>query len=268
MTVAVAREKAYTVRLAAGLGMIEETIILLELWQEGMQTGVLTRAARASGRFPGMSASRLDNLVSDGFALRYLIDNGAPASLLKALQAQLTRREFEQLLFLYTCRAHAILADFVREIYWPAYAAGRSTLDNDDARRFVAIANQDGKTTTPWSDSTITRAARYLTGCCADFSLLERGKLTTRQILPYRLEPRVGAILAYERHFAGLGDNRVVADPDWALFGLAPEDVLSDLKQLALSGKLIVQTAGSITQVSWPLKTMDEVIDAVAQGNL
>ncbi len=181
----VAHDKAYTVRLGAGLGMIEETIILLDLWREGMDTPTLTRAARESGRFPSMSASRLENLVSDGFAPRYLMDSGAPAQLLKALGPLIARRELEQLMFLYTCRAHAILADFVREVYWRAYAAGRDTLDTEAARMFITRANQDGKTTTPWSDSTITRAARYVTGCCADFGLLERGHRTARRILPW-----------------------------------------------------------------------------------
>jgi len=266
--VATMQQRAYTVRLAAGLGMIAETAILLDLWQDGMDTATLTRAARESGRFPGLSASRLGNLVSDGFSIRYLVQQGTPAQLLKALQPALARREFEQLLFLYTCRAHAILADFVCEVYWPAYAAGRTHLDNEEARQFVARSNQEGKTTTPWTEGTIRRAAGYLTGCCADFGLLERGKRIERRILPYRLEPRTGAILAYERHFAGLGDNRLIADPDWALFGLAPGDVLSELRNFARKGQLIVQTAGAATQISWPYKTMDEVIDAIAQGNL
>jgi len=268
MTVRATRENAYTVRLAAGLGMLAETVILLDLWRVGMDTATLTRAARESGRFPGLSASRLKNLVSDGFAMRYLVDTGAPAQLLKALHPALTRREFEQLLFLYTCRAHPILADFVCAVYWPAYAAGCTHLANAEARRFVTRSNQEGKTTTPWAESTIRRASGYLTGCCADFGLLERGKRSERRILPYRLEPRTGAILAYERHFAGIGDTRLIAAPDWALFGLTPKDVLTELKQLALKGQLIVQTAGHVTQISWPCKTIGEVIDAIAQGNL
>lgn len=261
-------DKVYTAQLQAGLGLIEETLLLLDLWHPSMDSAALARAALDSGRFASRSARRLRNLVSEGFGPRYLVDKGAPARLLKVLHPHLTRREFEQLLFLYTCRAHAILADFVREVYWPAYAAGRSTLDNQEAQLFVIRANQNGKTTTPWSESTIKRAAGYLTGCCADFGLLERGVRKERRILPYRLEPRVGALLAYELHFAGLGDNRLIAAPDWALFGLAPEDVLAELKQLALQGQLIVQTAGSVTQISWPFKTMDEVSNAVAQDNL
>lgn len=264
----VVRDKAYTVRLGAGLGMIEETMLLLDLWHQGMDTGTLTRRARESGRFPSMSASRLENLVSDGFALRYLVDGGAPARLLKALAPLIARRELEQLMFLYTCRAHAILADYVREVYWRAYAAGRDSLDTEAARVFIARANQDGKTTTPWSDSTITRAARYVTGCCADFGLLERGQRTVRRILPYRIEPRVVAVLAHDLHVAGLGDNRLLSDADWALFGLEPNDVLSELKRMALKGAIIVQTAGGVTHIGWQYKTIDEVIDAIAHGAL
>jgi hypothetical protein len=171
-------------------------------------------------------------------------------------------------MFLFTCRAHTILADFVREVYWPAYAAGRNTLDNEEAQLFVNRANQDGKTTTPWSDSTIRRAAGYLTGCCADFGLLERGHRRVRHILPYRLEPRVATILAYDLHFAGQGDNRVIAHADWALFGLDAADVLAELKRMALNGLVIVQTAGSVIRVGWQYKTIGEMIDAVAQGAL
>lgn len=258
------RTRAYTVRLAAGLGMIEETGILLDLWHDGMDTSALTRAARESGRFPSMSASRLANLVSDGFALRYLVDNAAPARVLKAFGPVLARRAWEQLLFRYTCCAHPILADFVCDVYWPAYAASRPTIDNAEALAFVSRANQEGKTTTPWADSTIRRAAGYLTGCCADFGLLERGTRRVRRILPYRLEPQVAVVLAYDLRRAGRGDNALVADPDWALFGLEPDDVLAELKRMARQGLVIVQTAGSAVRIGWQHTTMEEVRDALA----
>jgi hypothetical protein len=257
---------AYTARLAAGLGMIDETLALLELWHEGMDTPGLTRVAVQSGRFPSMSARRIENMVSDGFAIRYLVHDAAPARLLKALVDKLTRRELEQVMYLYTCRAHPILADFVREVYWPAYGAGRSTLDTEDARTFVIKGNQVGKTTVPWSESTIRRVAGYLTGCCADFGLLERGQRTVRRLLTFRIEPRVAALLAYDLHFAGLGDNSLLADQDWALFGLDSADALGELRRLSLRGLMIVQTAGTVTRIGWQYKTIEEATDAVAQS--
>jgi hypothetical protein len=262
------RENGYTSRLGHGLGMIQETHILLDLWHEDMNGIALNKAALSSGRFPSVSARRLRNIVMDCFAPRYLVDGAAPARLLKALDKILSSRESDQLMFLFTCRAQLILADFVRDIYWPAYAAGRHTLDNDEAQVFVTRANQDGKTTTPWSDSTIHKVAGYLTGCCADFGLLERGQRTVRRILPYRIEPRIMTILAYDLHFAELGDNSLIADPDWGLFGLDPGDVLAELKRMALKGLLIVQAAGGAIHIGWPYKTRGEMIDALAQGGL
>lgn len=255
----------YSGRLGAGLGMIEETRILLDLWQPGMSATALNQSALQSGRFPNMSARRLRNVVADCFAPRYLRDAEAPARLLQRLKDVLSSQEFAQLLFIYTCRANAILADFVREVYWLAYMSGRSTLSNEDARAFVIRANQDGKTSTPWADSMIERVAGYLTGCCADFGLLERGRKSVRRILSYRIEWRIAAILAYDLHFAGHGDNRVVGDAQWALFGLETPDTLDELKRLSLKGLVVVQHAGGTTRIGWPHKTMEELADALAQ---
>ena len=248
--------------------MIAETRLLLALWQPDMSTADLQQAALASGQFPKITARRLRNLVVEGFAPCYLIDEGKPALVLQQTQDFLTRREFEQLLYIYTCRAHAILADFVREVYWPAYTAGRTSLSNDDARAFVTRANQDGRTTLSWSDSTIQRVASYLTAYCADFGMLERGTRQSRRILPYWIEPRPAAFLAYDLHFTGLGDNAVLAHPDWALFGLERMDVLEELKKLALKGLLLAQAAGGVIKISWQLASMEAVVDVLARDPL
>ena len=260
--------QAYTTQLGAGLGMIDETRLLLDLWQEGMTGTDLYRTALASGHFSTLSARRLHDLITVGFAPRYLVNQGAPAKVLQMLKAELARKEFEQLLFIYTCRAHAILADFVCQVYWSAYTAGREVLSNEEAQAFVIAAIRDGKTTTPWSDHMVRRVASYLTGCCADFGLLEQGTKRVRKILPYRIEPRVATILSYDLHFAGHGDNQVVHDPEWALFGLEPPDVLNELKQLTLKGFLIVQAAGGVVRISWPYKTMEELARALPDGEL
>lgn len=258
----------YTSTLNAGLGMIAETSLLLALWQPGMSTTDLQRAALASGQFPTITARRLRNLVVEGFAPCYLMDDGAPALNLKRAQDFFTRREFEQLLFIYSARVHVILADFVREVYWPAYSAGRPILSNEDARAFVTKANEDRKTAVPWSDSTVARVASYLTAYCADFGLLERGTRQSRRILPYWIEPRPAAFLAYDLHCAGLGDNALLAHPDWALFGLERMDVLEELKKLARKGLLIVQAAGGVTRISWQLASMEALIDVLARDPL
>lgn len=259
-------ERAYTTQLQAGLGMVDETEVLLDLWEPAMSATQLYQVALDSGRFPTMSARRLRNLVAECFSPRLMTDGDRPANQLKLLHPKLSSRELEQMLFLYACRANAILADFVREVYWRAYTSGRDVLSNQDARDFVTRANQDGLTTKPWSEGTVRRVAAYLTGACADFGLLEHGQRVARKVLPFRIERRAAIILAYDLHFMGLGDNSIVAHADWGLFGLERSDVLDELRRLSLKGLFIVQTAGDVTRIGWKCRDIKELADVIAES--
>jgi len=253
----------YTTKLGAGFGIIEETYILLDLWQEGMSPTELYRAALASGQFPNITARRLKNIVIDAFAPRYLVENAKPARLLKSLKNTLSRKVFEQLLFLYTARANLILADFVREIYWPSYAAGHDVIANTAAREFVMRAVEEGKTTTVWSDETVERVAQYLTRTLADFGLLESGAKRVRRILPYWIESETAVFLAFDLHAAGIGDNGVIHHPDWRLFGMEWDDVLNELKKMVLRDLLIVQVGGGVIKIDWLYETPEEALHVI-----
>lgn len=258
--------EAYSSMLNAGIGMIEETRILLNLWQPGMNIPELHRLALQSGLFPNVTARRLHNFIDECYRPRYLTKGGAPASLLKSVQSVFTNREFNQLLYLYTCRESRVLYDFVCEVYWNAYSSGKEKISNEDACLFVTRANQDGKTVKPWSENTRQRVAGYLTNSCADFGLLESGQKSIRKILPFRIESGVGIILSYDLHFTGHGDNSVLSHPDWALFGMDRSDVLNEFKRQALKGWWIIQSAGDVTRIGWQYQTMEELINAVSKG--
>ena len=255
----------YNASLQAGLGLIEETRMLLGIYQPGMKPAQLYETALASGQFPLLSARRLRNLVAECFAPRYLRDQNVAATL-KNLLPLFNSSELNQLLFLYTARANLILADFVREVYWVRYSAGRDDLNLDDARTFVVNSVREGKTQKPWSDNTIKRISSYLLSCCADYGLLTTSGRSQRSITAYRIQPKVAAYLAYELKFSGLGDNQIVGHPDWELFGLGRDDVRDQLKRLSLQGLLIFQSASDVVHIGWTYKNMGEVIDVITQG--
>ena len=77
----------YTTQLQAGLGLLPETQKLLAIWEPGMTGQDLLKAALASGEFPNVTARRLRNVVLEAFSPRYLLDDAAPARLLKAISA-------------------------------------------------------------------------------------------------------------------------------------------------------------------------------------
>lgn len=262
----VAETVPYTTQLQAGLGLINETKALLGLWSPGMSASELHQVALESGRFPTVTARRLRNIVIECFAPRYLVDGGTPAIHLKQLAASLSTIDFTQLLLIFTSRANSILGDFVRHVYWVRYAGGYTQVTNDDARAFVERGIDDGKTVKRWSETTVRRVSGYLTGCCADYRMLERGLRSSRRILPFRISPSVAAYLAYELHFAGVGDNALLTHEDWQLFGLAREDVLEEIKRLSLKGLLIVQVGGDVIRISWKQKDMEALCDVLAQG--
>ena len=109
----------------------------------------------------------------------------------------------------------------------------------------------------------IQRVPIYLVGTCSDFGLLENKKNSNRKILPFRIEPKVAIFLSYDLHFSGHGDNSVLSHTDWGLFGLDRSDVLNEMKQLALKGWFIIQSAGDVTRIGWQYQSMEEVIDAL-----
>lgn len=256
----------YTTQLQAGLGLVDETRTLLDLWQPGMNGNALKQLALASGRFSGVTARRLRNIVIESFAPRYLADGAQPARVLKRLAGALAPAELRQLLLLYTSRANPILGDYLRSVYWPSYAAGAAALDNNGARQFVLRGIDDGKTAKRWSDSTVRRVAGYLTGCCADYGLLEAGTRRQRRVLTFRTSARLVAILAHDLHWRGVADNALLIHEDWALFGLDRQDVLEEMRRLALRNLWIVQAAGDSARIGWLHKDMETVCDVIAQG--
>ncbi len=140
--------KPYTTQLQAGLGLVNETKTLLDLWAPGMTANRLHQVALESGRFPNVTARRLRNIVVECFAPRYLVAGSPPAAHLKRLESAISTADLTQLLLVFTSRANPILGDFVRQVYWARYAGGYTQVTNDDARAFVERGIDDGKTVT------------------------------------------------------------------------------------------------------------------------
>ncbi len=255
----------YTTQLQAGLGLIEVTRDLLDLWQEGMNTADLNHAALSSGRFPNVSARRLRNIVSECFAPRYLVPPGPPAIYLKQLAPIVTTMELQQLLLIYTARANTIFADFIRDVYWQRYSAGLDYIDKEHAKRFLLQAIDEGKTSKRWSESTVNRVSGYLLGCCADYGLLGQRIKSGRMMASFRIDSRVTAYLAHDLYFSNRGDNLVVVHEDWGLFGFEASDVRNELKRVSLQGHFIVQTAGDVIQIGWRYESLQELVDVLAQ---
>ena len=257
-------DQMYTTQLQAGLGLVQETSALLDLWEPGDTASQLCDRALESGQFPTVTARRLRNIVAECFAPRYLNPVENVAWRLKQLKAVLSGADFRQLLLLHTARANKILADFVRDVYWERYAGGYDYVTSEDAEDFVRHALDEGKTEKYWADSTVKRVCSYLLGACSDYDLLGDRTGSGRIITAGRLSSVTAAYLAYDLNDQGMADNVMAAHPDWKLFGLDEQSVRGELKNLSLQGLIVLQAAGDIVHISWRYSSMEELIDGLS----
>lgn len=260
-------EQRYTTQLQAGLGMVPETLNLLDLWEPGDTSSRLAEKAISSGIFSRTTARRARNLVAEMFAPRFLAGNGVVAKRLKFLvERRIAYESLVQICFLYTARAQAIFHDFVTEVYWSKYSAGATSIGRSDAEQFVYRSLDTGRMQKRWTETTIRRISAYLIGCCVDFGLLAESGRSQREIRRFAIRPDVAIYLAHDLHFSGNSDMAVARHNDWQLFGLEPTEVIGQLKRMTHDGHLLIQASADLIQISWKYRTMEKCLDALTKG--
>ena len=261
-------KRKYTTELSKGQGAIPEMLALLEVWEPGMQVADLKQTVLETGVIPRATALRVKDIVGRVFASRFLVDNGQPAANLKRLlQGGLRPSQLTQIFLIYTCRAHDILHDFINEVYWPKYTAGAEFIKRQDALDFIEAATTMGIISPRWSDTTMLRVARYLTGCLTDFGLAGEDKGGKRALIPFSISPLTTLYLVHEVHFRGVNDDAILNQPDWKIFALEPRDVVNELQRVA-NPHFIPQYSGDLLRISWKYKTVEEALDAIIAAEL
>ena len=259
-------DRKYTTALGKGQGIIDETLALLNIWEQGMTAKQLADRAVEEGVLSRATAKRARDLVFEAFAPRYLIDGARPAIYLsELLNAGAIPTTLNQLLLVYAARANAVLHDFINEVYWAKYSAGASSLGKMDALNFLEAAHTLGRLPDRWSDKMMSRVASYLRGSLADFGLLEKGRKSTRNITPIHIHSFTSLFLTHELHFSGYGDDGVLQNPDWQLFGLEKLEIVRELQRVS-NDHFILQYSGELVRISWKYKSMEEAIRAITRS--
>ena len=255
----------YNTNLSKAQGLISETVELLELWQPGMTTVDLKARVKETGALDRATDTRVTDVVTRGFAQRYLIDEGKPATWLKRLVlAGITRSALRQIILIYTARHNAIFHDFITTVYWRKSMSGTGEVTKADTRDFLERAVLTGNIQPRWADSMMERVTRYLLGTLEDFQMIGENRHGRRQATPPTILSETVLFLAYELHFHQLDDRDVTKHPDWALFGLMSTDVISLLEREASRGHLQLQNAGQILRIEWKYPDMEDALNAIA----
>jgi hypothetical protein len=257
-------EPKYTVTgLIKGTATLDEIRTLLLNWKPGEEPREYAKRVQLNGILTKKTARRVNDLVLRVFRPWFLVPDDRAATQLKALvKADIDRRILNELVFIYKARSEAVLYDFVRKRFWPACQDGALYLSTEEILDFLHESQEEGRVDGSWSSKTQERLARGILGALNNIGFLREEKRYLYEYVYYFAHDCTIAYLAYDFHLAGLSDNATVNHSDWMLFGLARSQVLDRLARLDERAGMIVQQAGSVVQITWSYKTMDEVINA------
>lgn len=250
----------YNTELNRGTGLIQETLILLNLYEAGMSKKEMTKKAIDENVLVKVLNKRIKDIVEDAFYKRYVFsDQNVPTYLRLLIEAFPSLDVITQILLIYTSRANLVLEDFIIQVYWPEIRKGKITVDIATARKFIAESIKQPDLISGWSESTQKRIASYLITTLVDFRFLDK----ERKVKPVFLHDITANYLAHELHFKGLSDDAVVEAEEWKFFGYSRFEIIKHLERLSFQGHFIFQNSGEIIKINWSHKNMQEFTHAI-----
>ena len=254
--------RKYNSDLLKGTGLIQETLLLLDIYIPGIQKNKFVEEVIESNVLVKSHNNRIKDIIEHVFYSRYVNYNENSVEALKYLREKHFGLEILcQLLLVYTCRKNLILFDFITEVYQKLISQGISVLPQNAATVFIEEGIRNGNIEKAWADSTKRKVAEHINACLIDFKLTDRRK----NLLPIFLSDTNANYIAHELHFKGYSDEAIVSAYEWRLFGYDHYDITRHLERLASQGHFIFQNAGDLIKITWNYKNMKELIDAIGQ---
>lgn len=108
------RNTQYNCKLGKGCGLIEETLSLLEIYQDGMTIDALLEYVHQSNTLSKCTELRTKDIVKLVFYPRLMSRNPKVPIWLKEIRSKgLLLHHFKQLLLLYCARENAVIYDYI-----------------------------------------------------------------------------------------------------------------------------------------------------------
>ncbi|WP_055669753.1 BrxA family protein [Desnuesiella massiliensis] len=260
------KQRHYSAALTKGAALKEDMRVLLKSWEQSESPQEFAQRVQGSDLLGKTTAYRTRDLVLRIFRPRFLVPNDEQAIWLKKLIMNgIHRKIVDELMFLYTARADDLFYDFVINVFWPLCNRGDIIIRNDDVLSFLMKAQDEGVLNEQWSESVKLKVCTTVLGILKDYGFIREEKRGYREIVNYRVSDVTIAYIAYVLHFQGLSDLAVCEHPDWLLFGLERNNLVSRLDELGELAGLIVQRAGSVIRISWKFENMEVFLNGLTK---
>lgn len=244
---------SYNTNLAKGTGLINETLTLIEFYENGESKQAFLDRCIAHNTLNKSTELRTKDIVVSVFFDRYWkTDEKIIANLKYIRENGLSLDALKSLLLVYTARANRILYDLILEIRHKKTL----TVTHEFTRSFILRALSENKAP-GWSDTMIEKVASYLNSCLIGFDLTDkRGQLKNN-----KADSKVINYLLHEFHFKGFSDNQMIKDDVWALLGFDFYELIKEIERISFKGTFIFQYSGEILNIGWNFKNFEDFLE-------
>jgi hypothetical protein len=254
--------RVYNSDLLKGTGLIQETMVLIDLFREGMTKQDLIHQVIEFNPLAKEHENRTKDIVNHVFQRRLLKEGEATVIEIQQLRnGYISLQIISQIIFIHTCRANLILFDFVKDVFQPLVKSGNPLLPEKAAISFIEGAIRDGRIPKKWAASTKQKVSEHINACLIDFKLIDRSK----RMLPFYINDVTANYWIHKQHFNGLGDASILVLDEWKLFGLNQLEVIGTLNRLSLAGHFVLQHSGELIKIAWKYQSMKECIDGLTK---
>jgi len=212
--------------------------------------------------FGKASRSRVDDILVI-FRQRYLGEESVTNALISLVRGKFPAAALERILYFHSARADQLLHDAVTEVLVPMHERGLVDINVQEFQRSLAKWVAEGKTSGHWSEPTITRIARGLLSALRDFGILQGA--VNKKIAPSFLPTEAFAYIVFYLKQHQPSGAKLLELPDWKLFFLSREGVERFLFEAHQRELLEYHVAGSVTRLTFPVNTLEEYANVLAQ---
>jgi len=252
----------YTSRIIKAGALLADTKTLLSHWDNAASVKANLARIRQENVFGKASRSRVEDILAI-FRQRYLSQEDVAKALVIFVEDRLPAVSLDRILFFHSARNDRLLHDAVTELLLPLNSRGATDVDVLEVQRTIAKWVVEGKTTAKWGDATILRVTQGLLSALRDFGILQGA--VNKRIAPAHLSIEAFAYIAFYLSQQQASASKLLELPDWKLFFLPSAGVERFLIEAHQHNLLEYHAAGTVTRLTFPVNTLEEYANVIAQ---
>lgn len=252
----------YSSRLIKATALLPDTKALMASWDLSHNINFNLTNARKNNIFGKASRSRVEDILKI-FRQRYFTDPEVGNALVRLVQARVSAKWIDPLLYFYSAQNDETLRDIVLEVINPRRQAGFSDIHLDHVIRKLRDWAAEGKTTTVWGEDTLLHVAQHSLASLRDFGILEGS--SQKYLVPVILPIEPFAFIAFDLLKRNGSGERVLHSSEWELFNLKPNDVEEHMIEAHQQRLCEYFAAGAVIRLEFPFQTIVELTNAIIE---